>query len=276
VRGVDVITIPLGGGIAIDDCSGTVLLEELSHGGPVEIRNSDDVRLTRCVLSEVRFSGASGVMERCTVHGSPGQGAPLLVDSSWIVFSRCDLAGGDSLGPFAPLPAIEVNRGGLILTGDGSGQVAAGQGSMPAPAVSGNGVLVHDPRVALLSAGGALPVAPAVAHFVRSVPSLQAGGAPVGGTLRVELSAAAGHPYLIVLGQPAVPVPVPALFGSVWLHGAAIAAVGAMPASGLVTLAVPVPASQALIGVPFTWQAVAGNPAGGMTVSNPSTYVHDE
>jgi hypothetical protein len=158
------------------------------------------------------------------------------------------------------------------VTGDGSGGIAAGAGTSPSPAIVGSGTLTLDPNVVLVSAGSAPRVGPGITVATRTIPSLRADGAPIGGTVGVELFAPATAPYVLVVGLPAAPIPLPILFGSLWLDDAIVAATGAIPANGRATFSLPIPNDPFAFGHAFTWQAAADHR--GVAVSNPSTYVH--
>jgi hypothetical protein len=201
------------------------------------------------------------------------------------VDARIELVNGTATGGnrdnivfFTSAPGIELANSDLRLAGDTSTRVTAGPQSLnPVSAVTGtNSRLLLDPSVTLQPALGAPAVGPGVQTTTQRLASLTAAGAPIGGAVRIDLRFAPNEAFGLVLGLPGSEAIAPGI-GSVWIAPStlAVAVLGSLSAAGTFRTVLPVPQAPALRGLVVRWQGVVTD-GGGLRISNPATYVHDE
>lgn len=156
VSGVEILVInPLDGSLRAANNAGNILFERITTNDPTRIFNCANVRIEGCTLADIEVGNTSLSMSHTSGHGVAGvfnssKPALQLTNSSATV-SRCTLNGFNAFGPTASSAAISLVGGSLLLTGDGSGQVAAGTGQVRS-AINGIGNLTIDPHVALVPA----------------------------------------------------------------------------------------------------------------------------
>lgn len=249
--------------VAVDDC-------RLNGYPPILVRDSTLLAADSECVGGDGFSG----------HGSHEAGAAVHAERSRVVLSRCVLRGGN-----VPLinfgnaqPALMGTTVDWTVHGVVGNTIEAGvnfTSGAPQTAVGGTGTLVIDPRVAILPSNGGPPVGPGVTRTDRAMPSLHVSGAPIGGTVTLNLASTAGDLFGITLGVSGDAVSLGPL-GTLWhdpLGPYLVVAVGVLPANGNYNAFFPVPRDDNLVGRRFVWQALAGMP-GGLLLSNPASYVH--
>src|SRR5690606_34855057 len=102
-RGLDIGQLPLGSGVTLGSCDGTVLLEEISHSGGFEITNCRDVRLTSCRTGSLLIDASSVSVDRGVVGtGGLGTSPAITVRHASAVLSRCVAIGNNAIGSLAP------------------------------------------------------------------------------------------------------------------------------------------------------------------------------
>jgi hypothetical protein len=185
-------------------------------------------------------------------------------------WSRCEVFGGPApLGWTAPAAVLVRSR--VTITGDG--QVGyTGAGFMVAgPAIGGDvSELVWNPVVPLVAFAGGPAVAPGIAVVQDAVPSLQAVGGVLGGSLVLDVFAAPGDVAAVFVGAPRAALPVSPL-GTLWLEPGAtrllfVQGIGAGSHAGLALVLPLVP----LAGLTLPWQGAVLTPAGVVRLTNPT------
>lgn len=277
IRGLELTTVPVGTALVVSDCPGSVLLENVTCRTRARVASVRDLRMVQCTAdAALEVLDATVALERCTITSiaSGLLSASLHATGSEVVASRCRIRGRDGLTVFPGSAAIELDRSLVVVLDDGSGSVAAGNGTAPTSAIAGTGTLLLDPTAAVVPHLGAPPVAPTVATSVLRLPSLAVTGAPLGGSVQVDLFAVPAQTYALLLGGVAPPAFVPGVAGSLWLRDLLLVQLGVVGPTQRVGLSVPVPRVPALVGYTFAWQAVTADAAFTAIFSNPGSYVH--
>ncbi len=259
---------------------GRVILDRVRSTRVTTAAGATDLRCTRCnFLEGLRVNACTGTLDRCAIGAEPlgsMPGAPgLLAASSQLHLDRCQVVGRDrvqvGLSTYPATAAIQSTASTIVLSGDGTGFIAAGTGGST-PAVQGSGVLAIDPHVVLLPTGTA-PATAGVAVTTQARPSLAVDAGPPGGTVDIDLFGTPGHGHVAAVGVAIPPVDVPALGGTLWLDTILFWGIGQFGATGRVLGQVPVPNLSAVVGITFSWQAAEFGP-GTITLSNAVSYVH--
>ena len=239
-----------------------VWIKNSSLPGGLEIVDSTVVLIDSVLLGAPSSSGSG-----------PSRPALNAIDAT-VYVSRSTLTGADEMPPQPPSNGVLLSNSNLTMTDDGSGGVSAGAGSQAVAGIDGVGALTIDPGVSVTSAGGAAPIAATINATTRSVPSLSATGPSSAGEIVVDLFSPAGENYLVFIGFPATPVPLPAFGGDLGL-GAGLFEIGAsvQGVSMHAQLAFTIGSYPPLIGAPIAFQALSGTYTTRFTLSNPAFIV---
>jgi len=279
------LTFPVDPGapsfLIMHHCHGRVILERLRSGTLfVWCWSMQQVHLSHCNIAGITGTGVRATLLHCNLNQADmkldRQDSCRFAESSEVVLAGCNVTGFPFFG--VAQPAIALQGGSrLTITGDGSEKIQpcscnSRPGLVDVLAATTNDVIVADPRIK--ATFGTLSGKPNVVR--RTVPYLDAKGAPLGGTVNVALRAGNGDTYYLAIGLPGGGVPMPALGGTVWLdlRTAVLVGGGVLDASGVVRLSVPVPNDVALFGLGLVWQGVAGSTVSGPWLSNAAAYVH--
>ena len=259
----------------VRDCAGGVLLESVVMRMGSGFMRCKQVSLTRCSMlsiqpltSTVVISEGTSLRELIITKGSNVTlvNTPMVGQPGWWWYGRFNPA---------PSPIYLDGTSNLTITGD-RGTLIQG-GSTTNPVIAGNGSLVLDPRVQLknFSSSGA-SIGSGIRVTRRTVPYLDAQGAPLGGTVKVTLKAGAHHPFFLAVSLPGDVTSIPSLGGSVWLdlNTTVLIAAGKLDANGAYAWSIPVPIHNVLLGLALVWQGTAGPSLSQQSLSNPSAYVH--
>jgi hypothetical protein len=268
--------------LRINAGAGTVILDRVHSTLLTTLSYSEDVRITRSQFDQgFQPFQSSAAMDRCVVgplertFSNSGR-ASLIATSSHLVLNRCQVRGADAYAVngflFPATAAIDLSASTMVLCDDGSGSIAAGTGGST-PAVLGSGVLEIDPHAVLVPTGSA-PAVSGVVAVTRIRPSLSVDAGSPGGIVEVDLFGPAGDGYLEAIGLATAPWIDPVLQDRLWLQPTLLWDIGTFGASSRAHQQIPLPNSQVLIGVSFTWQAVSFGATSGLALSNPVSYVH--
>ena len=253
---------------------GTVVLDSVSTPYPIGFVDCERVFLTRCTTPNVYLANSPAV-----ISDSRGLGGLTADKASKVVLVNTPIKGSPGYwvwGKFYPAPSpIYVGaRSSLTITGN-TGTLIQG-GATTNPVIAGSGSLVWDPRVQLknFDTNGAA-TASTIKVARRTVPYLDARGAPLGGTVNVTMRAGANHPFLLAVGLPGL-TSLPGLGGWAWLDlkTAILVSTGNLDGKGEYSWSTPVPMDNVLLGLTLVWQGTAGPTVGTQVLSNPSAYTH--
>lgn len=290
--------------IEVLSCAGKVHLEDIridgiarslfQNGSPaLRIENAASV-----VLARSRFRGQPGVLARGSTliatdtecSGTDGlnsiyefpAGHGIHAESSQITLSRCRAQGG-TFFTYGPSSSAGLGLGlssqlsTWTILGDATTQIVAGSApGYVASAMTGSGSVRTNPAVAFVPSGVAPSISPAISVANLEIPSLRATGAPLGGSVSIDLFGLAGDAFGLFVGLPGDPIPLGAL-GELWIDlgiGPLFVAGGSIGAGRHFAMNVAVPNDPLVIGARFTWQGAGGSVANGIFLSNPATYVH--
>ena len=239
-------------GGAINDCRGRVLLEGVDTPS-LNVSSSDQVMLNRCRMAPIGCAilASSVATSECSAGGFTMFGSTVHLARTDVPAATLPLSGGGG---------ILMGFSTVTVGGDSSTVIAAALFATPAPAIRGDGSLTIDPDVVLAPSAGQPPVAPAISVTVAELPTLAARGAPIGGSLQVELRGEPSDLFTLIGGMPSVPLLIPALSGAMWIAPttAIVVAAGVLDASARHAQSFLVPNDPAFVGVVVGWIGVAG------------------
>ena len=285
------------------NCKGAIHLERLtgarqaSIAGPLRPTALFD-SCKEVTLAQCKFTGQPAVLIRSGTllaadtecvgvngfagHGEFAAGAGVRAEHSHAVLSRCVLVGGSLAGSGRGLfvraqPGLDSVASTWTVTGAAGTSVRGGSAVPSAPAIGGKGSVTLDPIVRLVPGRGAPPVGSGITLQRQDVPSLRALGAPLKGTVRIDLRSRPGDFGFLFSGALAGRLPLGS-FGDFWLdpRRTFFVAAGTHDRNGKLALAIPVPGNWGLFGLRIAWQGFAGTLSGGLRLSNPASYVHDK
>jgi len=265
-------------GVLITNCAGRVLFDRVTFDMWLSARSCKQLSFTRCsnfnLGLDLAFDSSSIVIS----EGTGLKSLDLKASNLTLVHtSMRGLLGYWWYNQWYPAPSVITTdaTSTVTITGDGSALIRGG--STTYPTIGGSGYLVLDPRVQLGSyeINGGL-ISPAIKLTKRTVPYLDAQGAPLGGTVNVTLKAGGNHPFFLAIGLPGNITAFPSLGGSVWLDlkTAILVANGNLDKNGGYTWSTLVPQDNVLLGLALVWQGTAGPSLNQQWLSNPSAYVH--
>jgi hypothetical protein len=269
--------------LVVRNCQGRVLLDDVRSGFSTRFEDSSQIFVSNSTLEHttvIERSKASLAGSALTGADGSANGveAARLIDSE-VVVSRCEVTGGASLfahppnNTAVPGPAFTLSNSRLVLADDGTNPSSAGRFSSsptPVPAIQGDGTLVLDPDVVLVSFQGAPLIQGSITTAVRNVPTVVAEGAPLGGTASVELQSDAGDTFFLILGSPGGPLPLPSLGGELWLtlSQSNVITAGVLDGTGRFSVDYLVPVYAPIAGLPRAWVGIAGDPTERFWLSN--------
>lgn len=275
--------------IAVHNCSGAVLLEELTTpagflfgrcvGTPLSVLNSPQVVVRECGLAgRTDVDSSTVVFDGGDLFGWIADG-PTVVDSAALRLTNsnvqvvgADVRGGDGFqASTAGSPGIELLNSDLRLLPGSS--VAAGAGPVtPAAATivaTGTNQLRADPSVSLSGAG---PQTQGVTAQTNAMPAVHATSGTAGGTVGATVSTQVGDLVILVIGLRGAPSQVPGFADDFWLvPGSYSFFVVAVQISSLNPVAgsIAVPAGTSFEGLQLGWHAVSSGAVTGFQNSNP-------
>ncbi len=292
-----------GAGLELTSCSGTIHVERCTvETGPAfaialqpALWATDSARidlwystflgypaafLDRCTVlaADARFLGVNGGNTGPVHPNYPGHGMAAI--GSTVELSRCQLAGGSPQGiPYGRQPGsglVSVASDWTIHSENGGSVVAGSASNLPVTAALGNGTIRFDGPSTFGPTGGGAETDPGIVTIPATLPTLTLIYAPVLGTMRIDLSGAAGDLFVLLFGVPSDPLPIPGL-GDLLLDpnlGLIGMAAGTIDASRYVSPTFPIPSVPTLRGTRFGWQAVRSGPGGELALSNRASFVY--
>jgi len=253
----------------IENCAGATLNDCRVAGGLV-------VRQSKVVVSRGMYRGFNaGSSGRDPVYSTPG----LQAVSSEVMVSEVQVTGGNGAThlltvPLLPSPAVLVDASALTVAGSSTLTAGVFTG-FPAWALQGSNRsrLTLDSNATVTSSGGAKAHTGFTAVSVRGLPALSVTGAGLGGTVTVQLRSPQGDSFVLALGLPTEPQPVPPL-GDLWLAPGSLTvlAAGIQGSTGTFQLGAKAPATPSLRGLDFGLQALDGTSAL-IELSNPAVSI---
>jgi hypothetical protein len=287
MKGVVLSANPSGvGALKLDSCLGRVHLETVTASAGAGVAPAPALEIVSCqavTLAQCALTGAPGLLCRgstvavngCTLTGlgagsaTPAAFEAATIDSSYAVITNPYLTGGRGAVSVPPAPGLVVLASSVTLASNGPGFISAGANGT-APAVTGTGLLLSDPRIALLPSGGAAAVV-GVSEVSARTPALVAHSAPPGGSVVLDLDAPLGDLCLLLAGRSGDPLMTPV--GTFWLQPGLLIflAAGIVDASEHFALVLPIPAELAL-GFPLAFQALSG-PGIDLVASTPALAI---
>lgn len=288
----------------ISSCAGQVHLEGIHNyvtwrsifpnsSAALQIENAASVTIVRS-----QFLGQPGVLARnstVVVTDSECEGMSGLInlyeflaghgiraESSHVTLSRSSAVGGSYyLDPPSSAAGLGYGLSSHLSTwtilGDTTTHIDAGSApGFVASAMHGTGSVRMNPVVAFVPSGNAPPIDPLISATNLQIPSLRATGAPLGGSVAVDVFGSSGDAFGLFVGLPGVPISLGAL-GEFWIDlgsGAVFVMGGVIDGSRHFAVNFAVPNDPLVLGTRFTWQAIGGSIANEFFLSNPATYVH--
>ena len=275
--------------ITVNNCSGPVLLEELTTpagflfgrcvGTPLSVLNSSQVVVRECGLAgRTEVDSSTIVFDGGDLFGWIADG-PAVVDSSGLLLTNsnaqivgADVRGGDGFqASTAGSPGIEMQDSNIRLLPGAS--VAAGAGAIiPASATivaNGTNQLRADPSVPLSGAGAQ---AQGVTVQTSPMPAVHATSGTAGGSVGATVSTQIGDLVILVVGLRGAPSQIPGFADEFWLvPGSYSFFVIAVQTSALNPVAgsISVPAGTSFEGLQLGWHAVSSGAVTGFQNSNP-------
>ncbi|HZN38586.1 MAG TPA: hypothetical protein VFD82_07270 [Planctomycetota bacterium] len=300
VRGV---RVPSGGlaSAQATNCQGLVMFDRVDQIAAPGVFTAFGIHLQGCDQAVVRQCSARGMaalaveqsqatVERCLLQGedltNAGGGSGIAAQNSALTIARCFVRGGNGGFVATPLGIVVAHPGAAVwlntstasFCDDGSGGYVAGASPLaPHAVVDGyNSQVMFDNNTVLVPSGGALPFSPNVAAAWISCASVATQPAPPGGTVQTSVLSPAGSFVCLLFGRPAAPMAVPGIWpGRLWLDPAATVVVAGFMSVGMIAnFSLAVPATPALIGERYGWQAVLLQASGGLRFGNASIYAH--
>jgi hypothetical protein len=277
-----VSSIALGGAtvspLEVKESLGLVVLDKIVDGtgnsGARRFLNNRQVIVNGCILPRVHAMNTNiSLLDTTSVGLAALFGFPGLdLTDSVAYVSRCNIDGASSV---LPAPAIRLSNSLLRLTGDNTTMLRAGSGGAGRSAIEGSGALFLDDDVSLSPTGGKPAIGAGVAVTAQNIPSLAVNGAPIGGTVTIDLYSESGELFFILAGVPGGVIPLPVFKGDLWLNPIVLIPVlsGTLNGSARTMAQYTVPNSSVFIGVTTGFQAFTGN-ASALTVSNPATATY--
>ena len=263
-------------GLSVNNCKGRVICERLGMYS-MSVTNSPQVYLLNLggyLTGTARLSVTnSRVIVTKSRFGASTGGTGVVLRNSNVTMAGCFVTGGQWWLNYNP--AIGMDSGSVLtLTDDGLSVISVPH--LSTSVIVGAGTVVLDPRVVLKTASNIPAIASGIKVTRRTVPYLDARGAPLGGTVNVTLKAGANHPFFLAIGLPGNVTAFPSLGGSVWLdlNTAILIATGKLDSNGAYAWASTVPRANVLFGLTLVWQGTAGPSLRQQWLSNPSAYVH--
>lgn len=267
--------------LAIRTCAGTVSLEDCSiqNNTTLFVRAARDLRLVRStiaapldatdsylMLDEARIFVPASVLGRFPFAGLTLRNATARLTHSVAQASQPSAS-------FYAAPGIAM-LGSSFLDVRGRSAIYAGGGqvSLTASAVNGNGSMLYDPRVTLRPAGTTVPIAATIRATRAQLPTLEATTARMGTSQVLRMQDQAGALGLVLLGLPLTPVEVPVLFGA-FTHQMQVPIFSTNFPSTEARFDFPIPVDRRFLGLPISWQAIAGDAARGFKLTNAVTTV---
>ncbi len=278
ISDVHVRGVSIGSGQGATDCRGRVVLERILFDAlttrPTFARCEDvrarfvDLRLPLRVVDS-RLAASDSRFQAGLLY--PLGGVGMDIGNSDVTLARCEVSGSLATGFGIAHPAVRLASSSLRLTGDESSTFTASPGTtLTTHAIDGTGSVVRDPRVSLLSTGGAARVAPSLLDTVVPIPDLQVlGDTRAGNRVSVRLRGVEGEIWGLMVGLPGAPVQLPGIGGAIDYTTPIVALQGVFGTE-------PVWLSYtAVSGLPpgfaFCWQAIASEPGGTWQHSNSET-----
>lgn len=287
-----------GWSIAVQNCAGTVLLEDVQTAGTrqflyamvsLDIASSAHVLVNRsdffgrpgirvtssnCLLSETLAAGESAFPPPSTFY-SMGASAGVVANASMLTVSRCGFRGGD--GSTTHLVLSALGQPGLIAVQSnvmvtGTGNVIRGGSAPPHPtttyptpiqaeSIRANGGTLHydASRITLIG-----PLTATGILVNSNIPTLAAAGRPPGQPITLELHDQPGTLGVIVLSLASAPAITS--MGHLWVDPIAFGVLVVAPISGTLSHQFMVP-PLATRGVSVVFQGLTFSPTG-VTLSN--------
>ena len=299
-RSTSIIHAPRGVLFIAEDCRGSVHLERVvGQLGPT-LERVPAARIARCdeaTLAQCKFRGNPAVDVKLATffatgtecigthglagHGEVDAGAGIRAERTHGVLSRCFVVGGNlilGISPrVRPQPGITSLSSTWTITGESGTSIRGGTGSPPASAIDGTGTVTLDPVVRLIPAKGAPPVGAGITLKRAGIPSLRALGAPLKGTVRLEILSRPKDIAVLFAGVLGPRIRLAGV-GDLWLdpRRSFFVAAGTTDRAGRFGLGLRVPGDLGLFGARISWQGFAGTLLRGLRLSNPASYVHDQ
>jgi len=259
---------------------GPVRLDVQSCQGPVFLQrvNLDAVFYPGVVRSLHVLDSAQVLADGCgpfqDAVGPTGSGA-VDVHNSGLALAACSVPITAGIGVRASNSHVQIVDSTISswtvgIEALGATVRLAGAGSVAAntfgTAISGNGLVLRDPAVTISG-----PIAPGVTVVTAPQPFVRSSGGAIGTQADAALHGPAGHLGVLCLGLPATPTLTPGFAHPVWLApGFAAGPAGTL---GLpLHASVFVPSNPALLGESYCWQGGTLDPAGLVTITNPSMF----
>lgn len=284
MRGLDfAVGTSLVPGLEIEDCRGTVLIEDCDSPAfeySVErtiVERSDDVRFLDCrIRSTVNIDRSRVAIEQCYMKPVfltgrsvyvciTAKSSKLLVTSSIISGSTHLVFQSGASAIFSEASAIQVHGSSFLAAGGNKDRA-----TQTVNVVMGTGSLRYGPNVVFYPNGSNGKAALGLSTQKLQIPALVTTAAALGGTQALNLQYAKGSFGAVLLGVPRVPVELPLFSGAVaHQHQTVVFATGFPTAEQ--NFALRIPNDRKLLGLVLSWQAIAGSAARGFVLSNWST-----
>jgi len=236
-----------------------------------------NINAMTCVASNI--TATSCTFTGATVYSTTSPGSPAIqATSSQVTLNECIAKGGTLLmgWPLQPWPAILSQSSNLRISGVSNSRYYAGQGSVVtihAIDTTGGSVIL-DPRTLVLDSNRTPePVWGTAQVALVSQPYLTCASAQRGASFTLMLNGQAGDGFGTMVALPAPPVSTP--WGEWWLDASTLALLdlGTLGVTGTRALAIPLPASAAIAGLPLAFQTFAGQGSSAMLTTAVVTVI---
>lgn len=270
IRGLQVGPWAANGTLALQSCSGRVLLEECTYpffgGSRLDIRDCAAVSVARCVFTAgARFESSNVVCTDTYMHSSAVNAAGLSITGGDTQLVGCAVSGADGSASVFPGPGIFISGATLRLLGSTTVDAGAPVGPFN-NGITGSGVVRKAPTVALAGAAG---ISPGIVLSTVQEAATRSTGAALGGSFTATLAGPASLHGGLVFGTPRLPIVVAGIADELWLDPIGYTGVQSLATPFSVALFVPNVA--ALLGVAFAWQGVTVGTSG-VVLSNPTWF----
>lgn len=251
-------------------CASVTIVNSMNNG-------VGNLSAMKCVASNVAatsctFQGAT--VYSLSIPGSPG----IEATSSQVTLNECIVKGGPGFmaWPLQPWPAILAQSSSLRISGVPNSRYYAGQNSLltiHAIDTTGGSVIL-DPRTLVLDSNrnpepvwGTAQVALVLQPYLTCTSALR------GSSFTLTLNGQAGDGYGTLVALPAPPSSTP--WGEWWLDASTLALLdlGTLGVTGTRALAIPLPASAAIAGLPLAFQTFAGQGSSAMLTAAVVTVI---
>ncbi|MEZ5988423.1 MAG: hypothetical protein R3F30_04750 [Planctomycetota bacterium] len=171
--------------------------------------------------------------------------------------ARCKVRGSSNPSPTPALMGLRADQSTVVLRGDGASTYVGGiSGTWQAPGLQGTATsdLYLDPAIGIQ--GGIVGFRNVQAG---RLPCLTIQGGQLGGTMTAELYAPAGDGFVVLVGLPGDPVPLPP-FGELLVDPGSLfpVAAGSLGSTEHVFVRMPVPPWPVLRGLAVSCQTLSG------------------